>query len=112
MIGYSRSIAICLVAIMIGWQLSLDEKRYHAALVVFASLTLLVGLMQVFVNVGGFEIHDQYETDHKNALGVMLATGGIIFLVMGFNSKAKRIWQLMLYALAIISFSGIAYYSC
>ena len=60
MMGDIRSIAICLVAIMIGWQLDLDEKKLKIVLIAFSGLILFVGLMQVFVNVGGFVIRDQY----------------------------------------------------
>lgn len=103
MMGDVRSIAICLVAIMIGWQLDLDEKKLKIVLIAFSGLILFVGLMQVFVNVGGFVIRDQYETDNKNSLGVMLATGSFAFLVLGMNSKSKRIVRLLLFALAVLS---------
>lgn len=103
MMGDVRSIAICLVAIMIGWQLDLDEKKLRILLIAFSGLILFAGLMQVFTNIGGFVIHDQYETDNKNSLGVMLATGGFAFLVLGMNSKSKRIVRLLLFALAILS---------
>lgn len=98
-----RSIAICLVAIMIGWQLDLDEKQLKIVLIAFSCLILFVGLMQVFTNVGGFVILDQYETDNKNSLGVMLVTGNFAFLVLGMNSNSKRIVRLLWFALAILS---------
>ncbi len=104
MISYARTIAVCVVAIMVGWHLDLDRKRFNQVLLLFAGLTLFVGLMQVVMNIGGFEIHDQYETDNKNSLGVMLATSGTIFLVMAFNSKSKRFVQLVMYGLAILTF--------
>ena len=103
MMGDVRSIAICLVAIMIGWQLDLDEKKLRILLIAFSGLILFAGLMQVFTNIGGFVIRDQYETDNKNSLGVMLATGGFAFLVLGMNSKSKRIVRLLMFALAIFS---------
>ena len=52
MMGDVRSIAISLVAIMIGWQLDLDEKKLRALLLAFSGLILFVGLMQVLTNVG------------------------------------------------------------
>ena len=103
MMGDIRSIAICLVAIMIGWQLDLDEKKLKILLIAFSGLVLFVGLMQVFVNVGGFVIRDQYETDNKNSLGVMLVTGSFAFLVLGLNSNSKRIVRLLWFALAVLS---------
>lgn len=89
MVSDIRSIGICLCAIMIGWQLNLDEKDINRILLVFASMTLFVGLMQVLTNVGGFQILDQYQADNKNALGVMLSSCGTIFLIMGLNRKEK-----------------------
>ena len=103
MMGDIRSIAICLIAIMIGWQMDLDRKRFQALLIAFAGLTLFVGLMQVLVNVGGFVIRDQYQTDNKNSLGVMLATGGFSFFVLGLNNNTKRYIRWLMFAFAILS---------
>lgn len=98
-----RSMAICLIAIMIGWQLNLDEKRLHIMLMAFAVLTLFVGLMQVFVNIGGFIILDQYETDNKNSLGVMLSTSAIVFLFLGLNHQQRGIRKTLCFGLAILT---------
>lgn len=98
-----RSIAICLVAIMIGWQMNLGKKAFHGMLLVFAGMTLFVGLMQVFTNIGGFVILDQYFTDNKNALGMMLATAGVIFFVMGLNRQQKGLVKILYFGLALIA---------
>lgn len=98
-----RSMAICLVAIMIGWQLNLDEKRFHIMLLAFAGLTLFVGLMQVFMNIGGFVILDQYETDNKNSLGVMLSTSAIVFLFLGLNRQQRGIIKTLCFVLALLT---------
>lgn len=103
MLNDIRSILICLIAIMIGWQMDLDKKRFYIMLLVFASLTLFVGLMQVVTNVGGFVILDQYQADNKNSLGVMLVTSGIIYLVLALNAKSKRIVQIGLFALVVFA---------
>ena len=89
MMGDVRSIAISLVAIMIGWQLDLDKKELWVLLIAFSGLILFAGLMQVFTNVGGFVILNQYETDNKNSLGVMLVSGAILLLFMGLNYTGK-----------------------
>ena len=83
-----RAIVISVTSIMIGWQLKLDRKKLYFVLLLFAGLTLYVGLMQVITNIGGFEIHDQYESDNKNALGAMLAVSAIIFLFIGLDWKS------------------------
>lgn len=98
-----RSMAICLVAVMIGWQLDLDEKRLHVLLLAFAGLTLFVGLMQVFTNIGGFVILDQYETDNKNSLGVMLSTAAIVFLFLGLNHQQRGAIKTICFVLAILT---------
>lgn len=98
-----RSIGICLGAIMIGWQLCLDSKGFKFLLILYAGLTLFVGLMQIMTNIGGFLILDQYQTDNKNSLGVMLASGGLSFLVLGINSRSGRFARLTMFLLAIFS---------
>lgn len=85
MLADARAIMICIVSVMIGWRLDLEEKGLYVLLLTFAVLVLYVGLMQVMVNIGSFEIHDQYESDNKNALGAMLAIGAVIFLFLGLN---------------------------
>lgn len=96
-----RSIAICIVAIMIGWQTCLDERRQRILLLSYAILTAYIGLMQVLVNVGGFVILDQYATDNKNSIGVMLATSSFVFLMQGINSEkySKGKWLLIVGAI-------------
>lgn len=98
-----RSMAICLVAIMIGWQLNLDEKRFHIMLLAFAGLTLFVGLMQVFTNIGGFVIRDQYHTDNKNSLGVMLSTTAVIYMIVGLNQQQKGMKKTIYFGMAILT---------
>lgn len=103
MLGDARSIAICLMAIMIGWQLEMEKKQYRFVLLFYAGLTVFVGLMQVLVNVGGFEILDLYHTDNKNALGVMLSTSAFVFFFLFMNSKNKVFWKVMLLVLSIFA---------
>lgn len=103
MMGDIRAIAICLVAIMIGWQLNLDDKRYRFLLFAFSILILFVGLMQVFVNIGGFVILDQYHVDSKNRLGVMLATACVTFLYLGLNYPKNKGVKVLCFGLAIMT---------
>lgn len=97
-----RAIMMSVAAIMIGWGLNLDRKRLYIILLAFAGLTLYVGLMQVMMNIGGFEIHDQYESDNKNALGAMLATSAIIFLFIGLDWK-KTGWVRLLFFAGVLA---------
>lgn len=96
-----RSIGICLVGMMIGWQLDLDEKRYKIALLLFAGLITLMGLLQVTMHVGGFEILDQSQVEGKNSMGVLLATSSVIYLFFGLNVKSKPIVKVLFFALTV-----------
>ncbi len=104
MLSDLRSIAICLVAIMIGWQLRMDERRFWWLLMIYAGFTLFVGLMQVLTNVGGFVITDQYLADNKNSLGVMLASATVILVFLGMNQGKPVLKQTLLITLSIFSF--------
>lgn len=99
-----RSIAICLVAIMIGWQLQLDKQRFWWLMMAYAGLTLFVGLSQVYTNVGGFVIEDTYLTDNKNSLGVMLASSTVVLVFLGMNQERKGLLRISVYALAVLTF--------
>lgn len=99
-----RSIGICMAAVMIGWQLDLPYKRFVATLLIFAIITMFTGVMQVVTNIGGFVILDQYHTDNKNALGVMLATSAFIFLYLMFNNNENRFKRTVLLLLTLLTF--------
>lgn len=94
-----RSIGICLVGMMIGWQMNLDETRYKVALLLFSGLITLMGFLQVTMHVGGFEILDQSEVEGKNSMGVLLATSSVIYLFFGLNVKSKPIVKVLFFAL-------------
>lgn len=102
MLGDLRSIGICLVGMMIGWQLDLDVKRYKIALLLFAGLITLMGFFQVTMHVGGFEILDQSLVEGKNSMGVLLATSSVIYLFFGLNAKSKPIVKVLFFALMVL----------
>ena len=102
MMGDVRSIAISLAAIMIGWQLDLDEKKFKGLLLAFSGLILFVGLMQVLTNVGGFVILNQYEADNKNSLGMMLVSGDIMLLFLGLNHVGKMFPKVLFFTGAVL----------
>lgn len=95
MLADLRAIAICIVAVMVGWQLNLDERKLKAVLLLYAFCTLYVSLMQVLTNIGGFVIEDVNATDNKNSLGVLLSTAVLIFFYMYFNLSAKSIFKIV-----------------
>ena len=98
-----RYMSICLIAIMIGWQMDLKKKAFHGMLLTYAGMTLFVGLMQVITNIGGFVILDQYAIDNKNILGMMVATAGVIFFVMGLNCQQKGFVKIIYFGLALLT---------
>ena len=51
MVDDLRAIAICIVSIMIGWQMEFDKKNIIRLLLFFAIFSTFVGLMQVLRNV-------------------------------------------------------------
>ena len=93
--GEVRALVICLVAMSIGWQLRLSEPQMRIVLLVYAIGTLYVGFMQVTNNVGGFVIEDQYLTDNKNALGVMLATSIALLVYIATEVHSRKIWSVL-----------------
>ena len=99
-----RNIGVCLAAIMIGWQISLDDNKFRNVLLAFSILTLFVGLMQILTNLGGFVILDQYLTDNKNALGVMLSTSAVIFLFLGTRNTNNKLSRIIWLGLLLTTF--------
>ena len=98
-----RAIGMCLIAIMIGWRLNLDEKRLHTFLIVFSLLSLFIGLVQVTQNIGGFRILDHYQVEGKNTFGVILASSSVILLFLGLNGIQKKGMKVMWLSFAILA---------
>lgn len=74
MLNEIRTFVIVLGAVFIGYDLKIDDKRLALLILIFSLPTMYSGLMQILVNIGGFQIMDQYLADSKNSLGGMLAT--------------------------------------
>lgn len=98
-----RTFFIVFASIYIGWTIKLDRKHLTWILMVFSLTTLFSGLMQVFINIGGFRIANLYLTDSKNSLGAMLASSVVAFLFI-FIDQDKR--KLRLFSM-ICAFLGI-----
>lgn len=102
MLSDITSIGMCLAAIMIGWQLNLSKREMMIMSIVYAGSILFVGLSQIFTNIGGFIIKDQYFADNKNSLGVMMAVGGIILTMMAFSNQHKKMKRFLYYGFSIL----------
>lgn len=104
MFGDLRAISICLLAVLIGWQIDLNRNHFIIIVLLFSILTVYVGLMQIRTNIGGFIIEDQYLTQHKNALGAMLATSLILFIQVFLNIDKTHKWRWLLVGMAVFTF--------
>lgn len=89
MLSELRSIAIIIASIVIGWTVGLSQRQLSVCLYIFGITALFSGLSQVFSNIGGFVIEDQYLVDSKNSLGAMLATAELAFLFLWRYMKNK-----------------------
>lgn len=104
MMGDFRAIGICIVAVMIGWQINLNRKSFVFIVLLFSALTMYVGLMQIRTFIGGFSIEDQYLTAYKNALGAMLATSLVLFMLVFCNTDRTHWWRWLYVGMMIFTF--------
>ena len=86
-----RTFFIVFASVFVGWTLKPDRKRLTWMLMVFSLATLFSGLMQVFLNIGGFRIATLYLTDSKNSLGAMLASSVVALLFIFINQDKGRL---------------------
>lgn len=107
LLGEIRALVISLVALIIGWQLDFSQVQVKRILWVYALATLYVGVMQVVENVGGFVVEQQYLTDNKNSLGVMLATTITIFAYLAMNGQNKHWTVILSWFFVFLTFSVI-----
>lgn len=97
MLSDLRSIAIILASILTGWTACLSHRQLSICLFIFGFTALFSGLSQIFSNIGGFVIEDQYLVDSKNSLGALLATAEVAFLFLWNNSKNKSLRLISLF---------------
>lgn len=91
MLSMLRTFLIVLASIIIGWTLTPNSRQLSRIMLVFTLTVIFSGLMQVFMNIGGFVIADQYLTDSKNSLGAMLATCEVSFLFLFLSQEEKKV---------------------
>lgn len=102
MIHDIRTFVIVFGAIMIGYDIGIEDRRLEYIILAFSIPVLFSGIMQVMVNIGGFYIASQYLTDSKNALGAMLATAAFSFFYLA-RISTKRAYRLIYYVLVGIT---------
>ena len=104
--GEVRALTMCLMAITIGWCLDLSSRYVMVISVLYSLVSVSMGYLQMSQNVGGFIIENQYLTDDKNAIGVMLATSTLImfyYATIIFNKN--KLLALMCVIISIFSFA-------
>ena len=89
MLKETRDIVLCFCAILIGWRLRPSLAGIERLLMFFSAVVLFSGLMQVMVNIGGFQIEDLYLTNAKNSLGALLATSVVSSIIIAFSGRKK-----------------------
>jgi hypothetical protein len=85
-----RSILIPLCALMVGWQLKMDDNRLIGLILVFTLGIIVVGVSLIFLQGSGFSISETYFADQKNAVGPMMATAAILCAGTAFGASGKR----------------------
>jgi O-antigen ligase len=101
---YIRAPLICFCAIIIGWQLKISEKTYKTLLVFFGCVLLYVAAIQIYTNVGALVIEQHYLVPGKNALGPIIATGVVAFVVLFLQKENNKLFNIFCLALAILAF--------
>ena len=94
MISDIKVLLFVVASIVIGKSLNLSDRKLLILVAVFGLTALLSGIMQVYQNIGGFIILDQYRANSKNSLGAILATAVISFIYAA--SRTKRLSELLL----------------
>lgn len=101
--GEIRSIAICLFAMIIGWQINLSKGQFLTLFLLFGITVLYVGYLQIFIRGNGLEI-GQYFADQKNALGPLVATVGILSFYFSSEKNISSFLKIICIVILIIAF--------
>ncbi len=96
-----RLLMIPLIAMLIGWHIKLDDLQLVLVAKLFIICTLIIDLIQIFTNIGGFVIEAQYAIDIKNILGVNTATAAILVVLLFFKKGNTNLWK-YLYAIVFL----------
>ena len=102
-----REISIPFMALTAGSYINKCHNDYSSIrILIFVSIvsTLIVGLLQISLNIGGLIINDLYLANSKNSLGGLLAVNAVLAALELFTiNKRKRSYTVFL-SLSIIMF--------
>ena len=99
-----RSVLIPLCALMVGWQLKMDENRMIGLILVFTMEMIVVGVSLIFLQGTGFSISETYFADQKNAVGPMIATAAVLCTGMAFGASGGKKTVMMIMGLLLAFF--------
>lgn len=99
-----RSVLIPLCALMVGWQLKMDENRLIGLVLMFTMGIIVVGVSLIFLQGSGFSISETYFADQKNAVGPMMATVAVLNVGMALGASGKRKVFLLISGLSLALF--------
>lgn len=95
-------LALPFSAIVIGHSLNYSIKAFRILLLLFCLLALIPGVFSVYQYVGSFTILDQYSTEHKNALGGILANFAAIMLCLPHLEETGKFRKLRNYIFFVL----------
>jgi hypothetical protein len=94
-----RQLFIACIALIIGWQTNISCKTLKGIGILFIASVLFMLMMQVFINIGGFQIHQVYLTNAKNSIGGLAATAMIMAVILAFEdnntTRSKVIFSIL-----------------
>ena len=100
MISDVRAWIMVIGSIVIGKSMEISKRQLVILISIYGLTALFSGIMQVYQNIGGFIIVDQYLANSKNSLGAIIATVVISFIYLALYSK--KTWRIFYYVLAVL----------
>lgn len=101
-----RPLIITAMAISIGWNLKLSVRELTFFVILYSLGVLVISIQNVLIHIGSFTILEEYATQIKNSIGVILASSGITLYYYSQckeTSKINRVILIILTVLAIIA---------
>lgn len=111
-VGYTINVqdvvilAIDFLMIAIGYQYKGDVSRIDLLVIVFATMSVILGIQTIVYFVGTFTINEYlYAIEAKNQTGQIVASSAAALMVMSFSKKEYRFFKIiLLVSLFVLSF--------
>lgn len=102
-----RTLTIPLIALIIGASSEYSHKQILLICCTYIIMSIYVGLMQIYTNIGGFEILDAYLTNAKNSFGPILCIAGVMSLLVALTTHIPNTLRILLALCSIVIFVEI-----